>query len=248
MFERTREYPTAVSASSSGGGDAVARAARWFLAQAQAVGGQPLLYFPSKQNLDAEPLLGRLTRERTVVTATWRTFRGVRWSGGPVLAVWPDEEHLALVADHARTRALCVIPWTEGDVTAWQRAATPERLGTQAPDSAAGPLVSDSVVVEGLRTLTAMVNHANNLAGSLDRRDAVAVLRTLHDGGHQLVAADVYAWALANRWPAVGSQRLKQLADDITEGKKPRRGGPSPLHDDALQQWRRAAEKKTTAG
>jgi hypothetical protein len=47
-------------------------------------------------------------------------------------------------------------------------------------------------------------------AGSLDRSDAVAVLRTLKKAGYALLPNDVYSWALSNGWPAGGAERLKE--------------------------------------
>jgi len=86
MFKRTRDYPTALTSSSAGNADAVKAAVSWLLTKAREIGGQPLLYFPGKSNMSAEPLLEQLSQR--VSTATWRTLRGgkVGWSGGVVLA------------------------------------------------------------------------------------------------------------------------------------------------------------------
>jgi len=89
-------------------------------------------------------------------------------------------------------------------------------------------------------TLTALVNHANQLAGSMDRRDAVNVLLTLHDGGHRLDPAALYAWALASGWPAGGATRLKELATDIVGGRRPR-ADRRALRPDILTVWRQEA-------
>ena len=53
-----------------------------------------------------------------------------------------------------------------------------------AVDSGGTVYVAD--VVEGLETMTQSANLGNNLARSLDHRDAVAVLRTLKDAGYRL--------------------------------------------------------------
>lgn len=60
---------------------------------------------------------------------------------------------------------------------------------------AAPSTVLDPVVIEALEDLSAMVNHGNNLAGVLDKRDAVVTLTTLYRGGHRLQAETIYAWA-----------------------------------------------------
>jgi len=236
MFERTRDYPTALTSSSAGNADAVKAAVSWLLTKAREIGGQPLLYFPGKSNMSAEPLLEQLSQR--VSTATWRTLRGgkVGWSGGVVLAAWPDEQHLAEIADDRRTKGLVVLAWSDNDVAGWAAAAQPEVLN---PDVEVGTAsVCDPVVAKGLETLTALVNHGNALAGTLDRRDAIMVLQKLHDGGHRLDPDEVYAWSLAHGWPARGALRLKEIASRIAAGSRPHPPSPSALRPDILSVWR----------
>lgn len=131
-----------------------------------------------------------------------------------------------------------------GEVDAWASAADPELLGAEARSVGA---VIDPVVVEGLKSLTAMVNHSNNLAGALDKRNAVAVLTTLHRGGHRLDADSVYAWAMANGWPGRGAERLREMAGKISGGTRMRTGtGDNPLRPDALKYWRTRAAAAST--
>lgn len=86
-----------------------------------------------------------------------------------------------------------------------------------------------------------MVNHANNLAGHMDHRDAVAVLRTLHQGGYPLPADEVYAWALAHRWPARGAERLRELAHKVDAGRTVQLKGQWPFRSEILQIWQAEA-------
>ena len=72
-----------------------------------------------------------------------------------------------------------------------------------------------------------MVNHANNFAGAMDKRDAIDVLQRLHDSGHRLDPPQVYGWALKHGWNARGAERLRAYAERIGEGKRPRTGMPS---------------------
>lgn len=118
---------------------------------------------------------------------------------------------------------------------------TPELLGPASTRELKSSL--DPVLVEGLETLTHSVNPGNNLAGSLDRRDAVAVLRTLRDGGYGLPPDPVYSWAIANGWQARGAERLRKLAEDFEAGKRPQLKGPYPFRSDILEIWRRDARK-----
>lgn len=235
MFEKTRAIPRAVVDLDDDSG--AERAARWTLNQAQSVGGQPLLYVPGKRNIDYNPVL--LALSKRVTTATWRTLLRERWSGGPVLAAWPDQKHLADIDGDPRTSALCVLGWSQKDTQGWAAAYQPERLtpGAGNPPRAG---ISDPVVEQGMKTMTALVNHANQLAGSMDRRDAVNVLLTLHDGGHRFEPDELYAWALANGWPARGADRLKEFAMQINRGSRPR-ADRSALRPDILQVWRAEA-------
>lgn len=238
MFEKTRDYPRAMTSPDAPADDAMSDAIRWFVEQAQALGGQPLLYVPQRSTPENDPQLERLSR--AVKTETWQTLRRGLWTGGPVFAAWPSAEKLAEIADDYRTTALVVLSWNKRDVRAWAAASQPAMLSAGAATPAVpGP---DPVVVEALKTLTVLVNHANNLAGSMDKRDAIAVMLTLHDAGYRLQAEPIYAWALGNGWPARGAERLKQLVEKINSGTRPRLQGAYPLRDDILTQWRAGAE------
>lgn len=214
-------------------------AIRWITAAQRSVGGEVLLYVPQKSNLGRNGTMRSFGGRPGVVVGTARgPVTG--WAGGPVLAAWPTRLSLMSIADDRRTRALCVVPWIDGEIAAWQRAANPELLGdaqsTSASDAALHP-----VVVQGLTALSGMVNHGNNLAGGYDRRDAVAVLRTLHQGGYQLPDGEVYAWTLAHGWPARGAERLRDLAEKIDAGRTVQLRGGSPLRPDVLDRWRAQA-------
>lgn len=242
MKDREREYPCAVTCSGSREPERAQLAAiRWVVEQQTVIGGQILLFVPMKSSLKSmNNRISHLATRPGVVVGTWRgQISG--WSGGPVLAAWPSRQKLAEIADNSRTRALCVIPWAEGETTAWEQAVRPELLAG-ATSAFIGPTL-DQVVAVGLTHLTEMVNHANNLAGSLDRRDAVAVMRTLHKGGYQLPAEAVYAWALAHGWPAAGAERLRELAEKIDAGSTVQLTGSWPLRDDILQVWQAEASE-----
>ncbi len=243
MFERVRPIPRAIAAHKADDALAYERAVQWLLRQVQDMGGQPLLYVPGKNNYRDEPVLVALAKR--VTTSTWKTLPSAGWRGGPVLAAWPTEKHLARIDSDCRTWALCVLSWAPNDTAAWASARQPERLS---PGAAAPPpaTITDPVVDEGMKTLMALVNHANQLAGALDRRDAVNVLLTLHDGGHSLHPDELYAWALANGWPAGGASRLKALAVQIAGGSRPR-ADRGALRADILDVWRGDASARTSA-
>jgi hypothetical protein len=234
----TRVYPTALTAPSQQDPQAIRLGIDWVQQQMQP-GQQALVWTPNRPALMEHPALVVFARANTSATAK---TPATGWPGGPVLAGWPTTDELAELADDERVSALCVIPHgTLNEVAAWAAATNPARLGATAEQlPTAAPL--DSVVVQGLETLTAMVNHANQLAGTLDRRDAVAVLTTLHRAGYPLTPGSVYAWALAHDWPAGGAQRLREMCERLSTGHTLRAAGAERcLAPDILQQWQQAA-------
>lgn len=240
-----RNYPRAITPSGSLYPDHAQRLAiEWTTVQRATVGGTALLYVPLKSSLNNNALLGAYSRRPGVVVGT-SIGRITGWSGGPVLAAWPTRDKLALIADDRRTRALCVIPWNDTDTAAWQHVAAPDLLG-EAIEPPASTQVLDPVVVEGLKTLSHSVNHGNNLASSLDHRDAVAVLRELHRGGYSLPPDEVYVWALKHDWQAQGAARLRDLAGKIDAGKTVQLKGGSPFKPDILDQWKARASSAGT--
>ncbi len=216
----------------------------WLMSKTKEVGGQPLVYAPGQSNVRDHELLSRFAKTSGVSVATWRGTSS--WSGGPVLAAWPNREKLGEIADDRRTRAraLCVVPWAAGELDAWIAAAQPELLGPALVPAAGPGQDLDSVVVEGLKSLTASVNHSNNLAGALDKRDAISVLRILHRAGYPLPRDAVYAWALAHGWPTRGAERLRELAGKFEDGVRVQLRGHSPWRDDILEQWRAKAKSR----
>ncbi len=239
MVER-RDIARAITGGPGEDPDAAKRAVQWLTQKVRDLGGQPLLYAPGRSNYRHDPVL--LPLSQRILTETWKTLNNARWSGGPVLAAWPSEERLALIDGDRRTTALCVLAWNPKDSAAWASAHDPQILS---PGIGPSPAVQlDPVVEQGLMTLTRLVNHSNNLAGSMDRRDAVVVLRTLHEGGHRLDPDAIYAWALSNDWPGRGALRLKEMASEVGAGKRLRAGGDSPLRADSLQRWRQQAHDR----
>ncbi|SCL33040.1 hypothetical protein GA0070615_2185 [Micromonospora aurantiaca] len=234
----TRRYPTALTAPSQQDPHAIRLGIGWVQQQLQP-DQQALVWTPDKPSLMEHPPLAAFARANASMTPRTRT---ARWSGGPVLAGWPTTDELAELADDRRVSALCVIPHgTLDEVAAWAAATAAVQLGAEAAQ-ASPQAALDPVVVQGLETLTVMVNHANQLAGSSDRRDAVAVLTTLHRGGYALTPAAVYAWALAHGWPARGAQRLREMCNRLSGGHTLRAAGADRcLRPDILQHWQQGA-------
>ena len=237
MFEEVRTMPRALASHPADDRQSVARAVEWLLGAAQRLGGQPLLFVP-RRNIDGfdRPLVELSKR---VQTETWKTFRGCRWSGGPVLAAWPDRDHLAQLDADRRTSALCVLTWNEKDVVAWRAARQPELLSASLQGSPSEITVGDPIVVRGLETITHGINQSNGLTG-YGRDIAVTSLLTLHDGGYQLEADGIYAWALTRGRRPDSAAELRELVTSINRGTRPRARRPS-LRADILQVWKQDA-------
>ena len=239
-----RVIPTALVGVSSP--NSYPDAIRWSLEQAALLGGQILLYVPLRDSEDAHAPLRDFSRRRDVVTATWKSLSGLRWTGGVVVAAWPDADHLGRIDSDPRTRALCVLAWTEADVAGWARARSPEVLGGQAA-TPSSKWELDPVVVVALRSLGQLVNHGNNLAGSADRDLAIATLTVLAREGFALPSEEIYAFALSHGWTHRGAQRLQQLSREISDGKRKRISGRWPLVDNIADLWRQQAFLDRTA-
>jgi len=237
-FMNDRVIPTALVGVNSP--DSYLDAIRWSLERAASLGGQTLLYVPLRGRQDAHTALKDFSRRGDVSTATWKSLSRLRWSGGVVVAAWPDADHLGRIDSDPRTRALCVLAWTEPDVAGWARARSPEVLGG-APVALSSDWALDPVVVVALRRLGQSVNHGNNLAGSADRDEAIATLTVLAREGFALPSEEIYAFALSHDWPHRGAQRLQQLAREISDGKRKRVSGEWPFVDHIADLWRQEA-------
>lgn len=77
------------------------RAVQWTLAHSDRLWGHPLLYVPGKRNFQDEPVLVGMSKR--VAVAMWKTLSSAHWGGGPVLAAWPTEKHLADIDGDRRT-------------------------------------------------------------------------------------------------------------------------------------------------
>lgn len=237
MFEKERNYPVAYVLHTAE--NAKALAVRWVLDQAAAHGGVPLLYAPGKRNVEQDDLLRAFAARYPLMT--WTKRWGTQWSGGPVLAAWPDEQHLAEIADLPRVTALCVLAWGEKDVIAWAAASGAINLDPQAPAATLPSL--DPVVQQALISLGHRVNHSNQLAGALDRADAVTWFRVLMRAGFPIDPEALYAHALANGWPGRGAARLKEMATKVAAGKSLQGWNESRWSEDVVAHWRmKAAE------
>ena len=236
----TSSYPAALTMPADP--KATERGIAWTLSHVKP-GEDILVWVTQKQNIQDDSSVAAFTKRPGVKVETPRArFSG--WAGGPVLACWPRAEDLAQLRQRNGITALCVLGWNDKDVSWWIAHAEPEFLspGLEVPPS---PPSLDPVVLEALLALTGSVNHANGLAGMYDHRDAVLTLNTLRAGGYSLDGERMFEWAVGHDWPVSGAKRLRELADKIQNGVRPRvaRGLDGSAAPDRLATWReRVAE------
>lgn len=238
MFETERHYPTAFIRNSAQ--DARALAVRWVVNQAKVVGGIPLLYAPGRRNYLDDPLLSAFAKR--YASRTWKSGWDANWSAGPVLAAWPDQKHLGEIADSGGVRALCVLAWNDSDVAPWVAATSAINLGPA--DAALSLPQLDPVVKCALEDLGHRVNHANNLAGSLDQADARTWFRVLKKAGLPIDPDALYAQALADGWPSRGAERLREMATKVAAGKSLKGWSDQRWASDVVARWRAESQDR----
>lgn len=212
------------------------RAIKWALDHLRP-GDEPLLWIPRKMDLPNEPAFVEFAKKYPVISAKGRSGS---WSGGPVIAAWPDAEQLAEIAVMPRMTALVVLEWNPKYVSAWVAATHPEML---TPAGAAPPTPSalDPVVRVALRSCTHPVNPAQSMSGTLDRRDVIRAIKTLRSGGYRMDPSAVFAWAVAEGWGS-GAKDLRDAVAKANKGvniqARPHDTSPNPR---ALAYWREEA-------
>lgn len=212
---------------------------------------KPLIYLPKTDEklskIDND--LFAFSKDKDTFVSSWRGLGRSKWKGGPVLALWPDDNHIATIADDPRTTAICVIPNKDYDISGWCYGAKPHMLGTTENElwGEYGPDVLDPVVDEALRSLTVIVNVSSKLVPEVDRVHTIRALRLLWDGGHDVVPKEIQAWALTNGWSPKGAYALRQIAEGIAAGqslKTAKEVGPSPFDSSTLRSWRESARAR----
>jgi len=173
---------------------------------------------------------------------TERTSAGSSVQGAAVLGVWVDDEQLESI-ERRHPSALCVVPWLRADIRRWREAYGPTdmRSGTPAHTQSA---VSNPVVEQALKSLTARVNLSTGLGHPSDKAAAVGAFRVLLAAGERYDPDEVAAWAASNGWGMAGARELSEIARGVIAGKR-YRVEPSGWREDVLELWRREAEKES---
>lgn len=207
------------------------RGAEWLMEQP----GQKLVLVPQLQNYRQHPMARHV---RNAVVAKRGALSG--WDRGPVLAPWPTREIVGDLASDLRGRAtaICVLPWgTDPLLTAWLRARRAVSVidGSVHPE-ADEPLL-EPVVEAAMTELGQHVNHANALAGHLDKAFAVHTLLKLHEAGYRWNVDELCGWALAHGFTGSEEDRLRQYVAKVVEGSPFRPLPSDPFSPGAVQRW-----------
>ena len=144
--------------------------------------------------------------------------------------------------------ALCVIGWDTASLRPWVSAVQAEVLGVpsvwegdEEDEDGLEPSELDPVVVEGLKSLTQMINHNNTISAGFEKDTVVAMLLGLHRHRYPMDPDAVQAWALAHGWSGKNPERLAAYVRDINAGKRPRTRRGVLASDVIAQLERRAA-------
>lgn len=228
---------------------AILAGARWLVDTAATARNRAVLAIPLVSNVEhLERSLGagvaaalRKQRKATIegVTVELAIQRSANLArGATTLAIWPTEEQLGRLEDAGPT-ALCVIPWSEQEVSTWLRAWGPIEL--RSGESAASVVVSNQVVEAALKSLTRRVNLSSGLGHPSDRAAAVGMFKILQGSGETWDAAEVRAWALGHGWSSRGAADLADLALRIGEGRRVQQRDPHGWIENIIELWRESA-------
>lgn len=237
MFERDRDIPRAYASQELDADEMDLVAVQWALEQREASGDPILLYAAVRGKTQGHPYLAALEAKSFVCSETWQTLLRSRWSGGIVVALWPDEKHLFEMDEHYGTTALVAVTWNEQEVLPWARAKGALVLGEAEPP---GAPELDPVVAAAVGSMGAGINQ-NNVLAQRERGHLASCLKVLKDGGYRLDADAIYEEALANGWRGKNANGLRELVEKVNAGRRVVGMDPGRLRPTVLDHWRELA-------
>jgi uncharacterized protein (DUF2267 family) len=164
---------------------------------------------------------------------------------GPALVVYPNKKLLDVVDSLFGVTHVLVIPWTLKEIQYWIDTWNAYELGTQ-PAKPTKRLVSNPVVEEALKDLTATVNVSTGLSHPLDRASAIDLFRKLKAAGEHFDPEEVRAWLVAEgNWNPEDADDVANVAKGIIEGKRFKETR-SRWRNDIVNIWKEEAGKGKT--
>lgn len=162
---------------------------------------------------------------------------------GPVLAIYPTKKLLDKIDGLFGVTHILVVPWYLEEIQFWIDTWSAHELGSP-PPKAKKRLVSNPVVEEALRSLTARVNVSTGLSHPLDKASAIDLFKRLKAEGEYFDPNEVRAWLVAEgNWKPEHADEVAKVAKGIIEGKR-LKGARRRWRKDIVKYWREEAESK----
>jgi uncharacterized ubiquitin-like protein YukD len=161
----------------------------------------------------------------------------------PLLAFYPTRGFLDKLDSIPNVSAMLVVPWIMKKVEPWIRTWNAMELEAQGSMEAPEELVSNKVVVQALKSLTATVNVSTGITHPLDKEAAIQTFTILRNAGELFNPVDVKAWLIRyGNWDATDAQEVADIAQKVLERRRLRKGR-SHWRKDILKIWREEAAK-----
>lgn len=174
-----------------------------FLGDAQAKilrdGGKLRLKSGAILRLETKRTLSHLTRPTTII------------------AFYADDTILEMLDGLQNVAGVVAVEDLKGQAAQWKA-----RWSPTVPGEASKPpveLISDTVIVEALKSLSILINKGNGLLTTRDQDWAKDVLRILRNKGHTTDPNALKSWAIKDGWKPGAATELAKLAKKIFEGK-----------------------------
>lgn len=161
------------------------------------------------------------------------------WSGNgrPILAFYPSSKFLDVLDSIPDVSALCVVPWMKPEVEPWM--ITHNAQSVNGEKSQPIKTIENGVVVEALKTLTALANVSTGISHPSDRETVVQIFIKLRDAGECYNPEEVKNWLIRNGWKATDAQEVADISQKILE-RKPLRRGKNKFRRGIVNRWRKA--------
>lgn len=162
--------------------------------------------------------------------------------GAPLVVFYPTTKFLDQIDSISNVPAMLVVPWLMKAIEPWIKTWSATELGTQ--ESREEPeLIKNKVVVEALKSLTALVNVSTGITHPSDREAAIQLFTILRDAGEFFNPENVKAWLIRyGGWKAQQAQEVAELAQKILDRRRLRKGRRI-LKENILEILREKAER-----
>jgi len=182
--------------------------------------------------------------EVTLVTQRKILYDGKNCS---LITFYPNLKFLDELDSIPNISEMLVVPWSFEEVEPWIRTWNAIELDNP-PHTRKAPLISNPVVRQALKSLTACINVSTGIAHPLDRDRAIQTFEILRDGEEVFNPADVKAYLIAEcGWKATDAQEVAELVQKVLDRKKLRKMERPAWKKNILEIWRKKAAEITEA-